>query len=156
MRPRDLCAALLRALEASEGRRRRRLRDSTPDALGLAIKRDARFPIRITVQFYKATSNGVVGTSEMKMIADQIGAVYADAKAVGSLVCEPDRGRSTEWDDDGKGKVQPSDWWERFWEKQEQATGKTRAQLLHQLELLLGRRPTESELEAALRRVFKD
>lgn len=123
---------------------------------GLAIKRDARFPIRITVQFYKATSNGVVGVSEMKMIADQIGAVYADAKAVGSLVCEPDRGRSTEWDDDGKGKVQPSDWWERFWEKQEQATGKTRAELLHQLELLLGRRPTEGELEAALRRVFKD
>jgi hypothetical protein len=39
MRPRDLCAALLRALQASEGRRRRRLRDTTPDALGLAIKR---------------------------------------------------------------------------------------------------------------------
>ena len=40
MRPRDLCAALLGALEASEGRRRRRRRDTTPDALGLAIKRE--------------------------------------------------------------------------------------------------------------------
>jgi hypothetical protein len=39
MRPRDLCTALLRDLQASEERRRRRFRDTTPDALGLAIKR---------------------------------------------------------------------------------------------------------------------
>jgi hypothetical protein len=31
---------LLAALEASEGRRRRRKRDTTPDAIGLGIKRD--------------------------------------------------------------------------------------------------------------------
>ncbi|HEY5928517.1 MAG TPA: hypothetical protein VIV11_42815 [Kofleriaceae bacterium] len=122
---------------------------------GLAIKRDPRFPIRITVQFYKATSNGVVCASEMKAISDQINAVYADAKAVGSLVTEPDRGRSTEWDDEGHGKAEPADWWEQFWRKQEAATGKTREELMRQLELLLGRKPNESELEAALRRVFK-
>jgi hypothetical protein len=39
MRPRDLCGELLQALQASEAHRRRRLRDTTPDALGLAIKR---------------------------------------------------------------------------------------------------------------------
>jgi hypothetical protein len=39
MRPADLCRGLLEALEASEGRRRRRERDTTPDRLGLAIKR---------------------------------------------------------------------------------------------------------------------
>jgi hypothetical protein len=39
-RPADLCKALLDALEASEGRRRKRKRDQTPDAFGLAIKRD--------------------------------------------------------------------------------------------------------------------
>jgi hypothetical protein len=39
-RPRDVCRELLRALEASEGRRKRRKRDTTPDAIGLAIKRD--------------------------------------------------------------------------------------------------------------------
>jgi hypothetical protein len=39
MRPADLCRGLLEALEASEGRRRRRQRDTTPDRLGLAIKR---------------------------------------------------------------------------------------------------------------------
>ena len=39
-RPRDVCAGLLAALEASEGRRRRRQRDTTADAIGLGIKRD--------------------------------------------------------------------------------------------------------------------
>ena len=39
-RPRDVCRELLRALEASEGRRKRRKRDTTPDVIGLAIKRD--------------------------------------------------------------------------------------------------------------------
>lgn len=38
-RPSTVCRALLAALEASEGRRRRRKRDTTPDAIGLAIKR---------------------------------------------------------------------------------------------------------------------
>ena len=39
VRPAYVCQALLAALEASEGRRRRRKRDQTPDAIGLAIKR---------------------------------------------------------------------------------------------------------------------
>ena len=38
-RPADVCKALLAALEASEGRRRKRKRDQTPDAFGLAVKR---------------------------------------------------------------------------------------------------------------------
>ena len=37
-RPADVCKALLAALEASEGRRRKRKRDQTPDAFGLAVK----------------------------------------------------------------------------------------------------------------------
>ena len=39
LRPADVCRALLAALDASEGRRRRRKRDQTPDAFGLGIKR---------------------------------------------------------------------------------------------------------------------
>jgi hypothetical protein len=39
-RPADVCRALLAALEASEGRRRKRKRDQTPDAFGLSVKRD--------------------------------------------------------------------------------------------------------------------
>ena len=38
-RPAVICRELLAALEASEGRRRRRKRDTTPDAIGLGIKR---------------------------------------------------------------------------------------------------------------------
>ena len=121
---------------------------------GLAIKRDARFPIRVTIQFYKATDTGTVSSAEMKALADQVAAVYADAKAIGSLVCDPDSGRSTEWDDEGQGKTEPADWWARFWEKQEAATGKSREQLMRDLERVLGRRPYEAELEEAIRRVF--
>ena len=40
LRPGAVCRELLAALDASEGRRRRRKRDTTPDAIGLAIKRD--------------------------------------------------------------------------------------------------------------------
>lgn len=39
-RPGEVCRELLAALDAAEGRRKRRKRDTTPDAIGLAIKRD--------------------------------------------------------------------------------------------------------------------
>lgn len=39
MRPAEFCGRLLAALDASDGRRRRRKRDTTPDAIGLKIKR---------------------------------------------------------------------------------------------------------------------
>ncbi len=38
-RPADVCRRLLAALDAADGRRRRRKRDTTPDAIGLGIKR---------------------------------------------------------------------------------------------------------------------
>ena len=38
-RPSEVCGRLLAALDASEGRRRRRKRDTTPDSIGMAIKR---------------------------------------------------------------------------------------------------------------------
>jgi hypothetical protein len=40
LRPARLCRELLAAMEASEGRRRRRKRDTTPDSIGLGIKRE--------------------------------------------------------------------------------------------------------------------
>jgi hypothetical protein len=39
MRPAEVCHALLEAFDASDGRRRRRKRDTTPDAIGMSIKR---------------------------------------------------------------------------------------------------------------------
>jgi hypothetical protein len=40
MRPAQVCSRLLAALDASDGRRRRRKRDTTPDSIGLALKRN--------------------------------------------------------------------------------------------------------------------
>jgi hypothetical protein len=40
LRPAGVCSALLAALNASEGRSRARKRDQTPDAIGLALRRE--------------------------------------------------------------------------------------------------------------------
>ena len=39
VRPAVVCSRLLASLEASEGRRRKRKRNTTPDSIGMAIKR---------------------------------------------------------------------------------------------------------------------
>lgn len=39
LRPADICRRLLVALDASDGRRRRRKRNTSPDSIGMAIKR---------------------------------------------------------------------------------------------------------------------
>lgn len=39
LRPGEFCQQMLRTIEASEGRRKRRKRNTTPDAIGLEIKR---------------------------------------------------------------------------------------------------------------------
>ncbi len=64
----------------------------------LRLVRDPKFPIRITVQFYKATSNGVVSDTDLDSIARSIGSVYEHAEFVGSLVLpEGDARRPTSW-----------------------------------------------------------
>ncbi|WP_225886447.1 hypothetical protein [Leptolyngbya sp. PCC 6406] len=83
---------------------------------GLAIERDPAYPIRVTVQFYKATSNGVVTAADMAEIRQQIDRVYADADYVGSLVLDGPSDRPTEHDGP---KDEPPDWWQRFWEFQQ-------------------------------------
>lgn len=40
IRPAEFCRELIAALDASEGRRRRRKRNTTPDAIGMAMKRE--------------------------------------------------------------------------------------------------------------------
>ena len=65
---------------------------------GLTIRRDQRFPIRATVQFYQATSNGVVHQADVRRLARQINRVYDSADYVGSLVVpETPTRRPTEW-----------------------------------------------------------
>jgi hypothetical protein len=67
---------------------------------GLTIARDPRFPVRATVQFYQATSNGVVANADMRRFADQIRKVYKQPDYVGSLVVPStlDKSRPTNWD----------------------------------------------------------
>lgn len=40
LRPAEICRQLLAALDASDGRRQRRKRNTTPDAIGMTLKRD--------------------------------------------------------------------------------------------------------------------
>ena len=79
----------------------------------LAIERDPNFPIRVTVQFYKATSNGVVSEADMEAINDQIQRVYEEAHYVGSLVVDGRQNRPTEYEGE---HTEPEDWWEQFWQ----------------------------------------
>jgi len=101
----------------------------------LPIERDPRFPVRVTVQFYKATDNGIVSAGDLRDIKRQIDRVYAHSEYVGSLVTEGETGRITEY---AGAKVQPADWWERFWELRERETGESRDQIQEKLRRLLG------------------
>jgi len=66
---------------------------------GLSIERDPRFPVRVTVQFYQATSSGQVTAAEVGALARLIDAVYTKGDFVGSLVVPERRDppRPTAW-----------------------------------------------------------
>jgi hypothetical protein len=64
----------------------------------LTLERDPRFPVRVTVQLYKATSNGVISDDDLDAAQAAIDAVYASGDHVGSLVVpEGQRSRPTDW-----------------------------------------------------------
>jgi len=107
----------------------------------LAICRDNRFPIRATVQFYKATTTGVAGPDDIAGIAAELNRVYADADYVGSLV-QGSLDRPTAPVDTGG---EPPLWWHDFWLKHRLATGETAAQALHRLRTILGRDPEHAD-----------
>lgn len=118
----------------------------------LEIQRDPRFPVRVTVQFYKATSNGVVAESDLVDIRKQIARVYADADYVGSLVTQGTTGRPTEYDGS---KQEPPGWWQDFWTRYEQNTGQSRQDALAMLRRLRGETwmpRSPEELKEELRR----
>ncbi len=82
---------------------------------GVPIERDTRFPIRVTVQFYQATSNGVISAADVALLQGGISRVYADADYIGSLVVGDDRDRPTA----SQGPLtQPQTWWRDFWRQQ--------------------------------------
>jgi len=101
----------------------------------LPIERDPRFPVRVTVQFYKATSNGVVSPGDIGTIANEIESVYKASDSVGSLVVGGETGRVTEYDGV---KVQPIGWWREFWRRHQENTGDDRDTAIRKLRQLLG------------------
>ena len=101
----------------------------------LQIERDAKYPVRVTVQFYKATSNGAVSEDDMSAIAKQIEKVYKEADYVGSLVVEGETGRPTEH---GGPKFEPPDWWDKFWQRHQENIGMTPEQIIEMLRKLYG------------------
>jgi hypothetical protein len=102
---------------------------------GLKIERDERYPVRVTAQFYKATSNGVVSEEDMAEIKHQIDEVYSRSDYVGSLVTEGETGRVTEY---AGVKVEPPGWWNDFWTRYERNMGIPREEAIRRLRELLG------------------
>ena len=101
----------------------------------LPIERDPKFPVRVTVQFYKATDNGIVSPEDLSQIAAQIGRVYGHGDAVGSLVTGGSTGRITEYEG---AKVQPAGWWNDFWRRHKRETGDSPGAAKAKLAKLLG------------------
>lgn len=117
----------------------------------LEIERDPKYPIRVTIQFYKATSNGVVTATDIAGISRQIERVYKEADYVGSLVVEGETRRPTEHDGP---KTEPPGWWHDFWRRYEANTGQSMRDAIIMLRELYGPNwypKTEEELISALR-----
>jgi len=64
------------------------------------IERDEQFPVRVTLQYYQATSNGVVDAEIMTIMASMLESSQKHADFVGSLVTTTDKNRPTEWVDE--------------------------------------------------------
>lgn len=119
---------------------------------GLAIERDPRFPIRVTVQFYKATSNGIVSSADVAAIAAQIRRVYDDADFVGSLVCDEPSSRPTA----SSGPTSPPPgWWAAFWRRHRDNTGQSEHEALQMLRRLFGPNWPATERSALARALRK-
>ncbi|HKZ07415.1 MAG TPA: hypothetical protein VJU81_18255 [Methylomirabilota bacterium] len=80
--PAEICRGLLAALEASEGRRQRRQRDTRPDALGLAIKRELLERIVAEAPTAEALGGWLLGQSLVPRPDVSTGAVRAMAMEI--------------------------------------------------------------------------
>jgi len=74
------------------------------------IERDPSYPVRVTLQYYKATSNGIVDDNSISEISNQIKESRKYGVAIGSLVVGGNMGRVTEF----KNPKIPL-WWDEFW-----------------------------------------
>lgn len=102
----------------------------------MPIERDPRFPVRVTVQFYKATSTGIASEADMRTIKQEIDNIYKHGDVVGSLVTGGRTGRVTEYDGP---KIQPREWWSDFWRRHESWSPDSRQTAISKLQTVLGR-----------------
>jgi len=72
----------------------RGLLDSVKD---YKLERNEQYPVRVTLQYYKATDNGAVNKEIMDDIVKQLEASQKQADFMGSLVTEYDPKRPTQW-----------------------------------------------------------
>ena len=80
----------------------RGLLDSVKD---YKLERNEEYPVRVTLQYYKATDNGAVNKEIMDDIVKQLEASQKQADFMGSLVTEYDPNRPTEWVNKGQDEV---------------------------------------------------
>merc|ERR1712176_1518663 len=73
------------------------------------LERDERYPIRCTLQYYKATSNGAVNKEIMDDIVKQLEASQKQADFMGSLVTEYNPNRPNEWINNNKDENKDDD-----------------------------------------------
>merc|ERR1712157_489503 len=72
----------------------RGLLDSVKD---YKLERNEEYPVRVTLQYYKATDNGAVNKEIMDDIVKQLEASQKQADFMGSLVTEYNPNRPNEW-----------------------------------------------------------
>ena len=82
IRPAQVCRALLAALEGAEGQRKRRKRDQTPDAIGLAVKRGLLERAVEADPEPEAFEEWLLNYSQTCVAADLAGPASAMARAV--------------------------------------------------------------------------
>merc|ERR1719201_927881 len=85
------------------------LRGILDDDKNYILERNEDYPIRVTLQYYKATDNGVVNKEIMDDIVKQLESSQKQADFMGSLVTEYDPKRPTEWVDKGHDEVKGDD-----------------------------------------------
>ncbi|KDO23114.1 hypothetical protein SPRG_11958 [Saprolegnia parasitica CBS 223.65] len=86
------------------------------------VQRDTRYPIRVTVQFYQATSNGFVTPDVVQALAKKMASVKSNATWWGSLVtpsdpilCPPtNNGVTPPKDNDGSVNATKPSFWQRM------------------------------------------
>jgi hypothetical protein len=81
-----------------------------PTFNNLEIERNTDYPVRVTLQYYKATSNGVINNEDIESIFSQLKESRKYATAIGSLVVS-DSNRTTEF----KPQVTVAPWWNDWW-----------------------------------------